>query len=295
MKNFFDKIDLDNSDDNSEQVGESDKTDIVKRIELIDTHNLSQEDVDFMLTTIQDSLKTDAYIDEELVERIPAHMTLLPGDEFTAKLMELDKGKTTEDAEDLTGFYNEELEQIFINQDFYDTPDRLFATMLHESLHYVSMQAGAGYGGYFSYSVDIGDNPDTIATIKNGVDTLVEGTTQEITWNKMRQMGFEDKEDYGYIPKIRVMQTIYSFLSEDEKMKLYYQVPMEGIRVRLDELFGGEQGSTLLNCLYNIGVAAENMEIALDFEDKDGEEELKEDIKRSMTYFFEGLNKEDNV
>lgn len=209
--------------------------------------------------------------------------------------MELDKGKTTEDAEDLTGFYNEELEQIFINQDFYDTPDRLFATMLHESLHYVSMQAGAGYGGYFSYSVDIGDNPDTIATIKNGVDTLVEGTTQEITWNKMRQMGFEDKEDYGYIPKIRVMQTIYSFLSEDEKMKLYYRVPMEGIRVRLDELFGGEQGSTLLNCLYNIGVAAENMEIALDFEDKDGEEELKEDIKRSMTYFFEELNKEDNV
>ena len=87
MENVFDKVDFDNANDVVKQSGEVDKTDIVKRIESIDVHNITQEDIDFMVTTIQDNLRADAYINEELIEQIPEHMTLLPGEEFVAKLL----------------------------------------------------------------------------------------------------------------------------------------------------------------------------------------------------------------
>ena len=265
------------------------KPDFVKKIESFDMDNLTPENIEFMTKTIQDYFLENFPVKPELVSQFPNRISILDNTEYAKIRNELDI------PEDNTGFYSSRYHKIFINQSAYKTPGGLFATMLHEALHFTSIGAGAGFTGEFDDST-VPESYDP--QITSGINTLVEGTTQLITYYTVTSgMGFDRTKDMeSYDPECYIMDAVWWPFPRDERLHAYFQMSMDDLRNHINRVFTPNEtdddtdikNGAFVDCLYNLGLATENMTKAIEsWEDtyNEGEEILK-DIRHAIGYYI---------
>lgn len=281
------------SDDIDENEILIEKSDLAKQIESFDIHNLTPENIELMNHAIQDIFHEHFPVDSELIDKISNHMKIVDGEEFVRLRQE-----TKEDADMDLGFYSTQLDQMLINASKHNTPGGLFSTMFHESLHFVSIQSGAGLTGDFSYP-DIGEEEteELRGELDDGVRTMVEGTTQNITQAYILDyLGFNPQpEMFGYEPETQITSAIWEGFSRDDRLKIYFNTPLELLRVRFEDTFVENYDvdrptGEFANCLVDVSRAKKQMESALDSWRKDGDpdpvEEVLSHVRHAVGFFI---------
>ena len=285
-------IETDSSDtnENNEVV---EKPDFVKKIESFDLNNLSPEDIDFMNHTIQDVFRENFPVDSELIDEIPGRMNIVNSEDFIRLRQE-----TKKDADMDLGFYSLELDQILINLPKHQSPGTLFSSMFHESLHFVSIKSGAGLSGGFCYP-NLGDEEtdELIKELDEGVLAMVEGTTQNLTHKYIiNNMGFDfQPQMLSYEPEVVTTKAIWEPFSSEEIMEAYFNTPLELLRVRIESAFEEDYDvdvptGLFADCLVGVARSTEQVAIALDSWEKDGNpepvESILDDVRRAVGLFM---------
>ena len=263
------------------------KPDFVKKIESFDINNLSPENIEFMEHVIQDVFRENFPVDSEIIDRITERIRIVENEEFV-RLLEEDGGDTDIDS----GFYNSKPDQIVVNISMHHSPGALFSTMFHESLHFVSINSGAGFNGGFCYP-GVGENEadEFIGELDEGVRVMREGTTHAITRAYvMDYLKFDPQpEMFGYEPECLVTDAIWGAFSSDEKMQAYFKTPMELLRVRIESAFEEDYdvdrtNGVFANCLVNVARATKQMRNALKSWGENGDREPIEAILKDICH-----------
>ena len=274
--------------DNPSEIDEPvEKPDFVKKIENFDLNNLPPENIEFMNHVIQDVFREHFPVNNELIDKIPDHMKIVDNEEFIRLLQE-----ENEDADTDRGFYSLKFNKMFVNISKHHTIGALFSTMFHESLHFVSIQSGAGLRGGFCYpSPTEGETDDLISELDEGVRTMVEGTTQNITHAYlMDYLRFDPQpEMFSYEPEYQITNTIWGAFSREEKMQAYFNTPLELLRVRVESAFDenydvDKPSGIFADCLVNVARATKQMKVALNSWRENDNPEPIEDILKNVRH-----------
>lgn len=275
-----------------------DKPEATKKIESFDVNNLSEKEISFMTGVIQNYFLEHFPVKPELVAMIPEKIAVVDRNEFRRVLAEAEPDSEF-GSQYALGFYNEDLDKMFINGTAHETMGALFATMFHESLHFVSIGAGAGLTGDFRYPSETAEEDGLFEAANKGLETMYEGTTQLITLSSVvDELGFdEDEQMVGYVPEMRVMGEIWKPFSKDERYKAYFELPLEKLRRHIELTFGSEDdevgdasevsNGVFVNCLANLGVATEKVSEACGIWGDDGDlEEVLRDVQHAVGAYF---------
>ena len=274
-------------DKNGETNESVEKPDFVNQIESFDINNLSPENIEFMNHAIQDVFREHFPVSSELVDKIPAHMKIVDNEEFMRLRQETD-----EDADMDLGFYSLKLDQMLINVSKHHTPGALFSTMFHESLHFASIQSGAGLSGGFCYP-GLGEDEadDLISELDEGVRAIVEGTTQNITHAYVvGYLGFDPQPQmFSYESEYQIANAIWEPFSREERMQAYFNTPLELLRIRVENAFKDDYDpdkptGVFADCLVNVARATKQMDVALDTWRKNDNPEPVEDVLKSVRH-----------
>lgn len=253
-----------------EESTEVEKPDYTRTIESFDIHNLTPENIEFMTKTIQNYFLENLPAKPELVDQIPDRIAIVNEEEYKKANIETE-GRARIDISETTGFYSSKQNKIFLNGSRYNSPGELFATMFHECLHFTSIGAGAGLTGDFLCPPELDEDEALFNQVDKGLNTLVEGTTQLITLaHVIGNMGFDAQSGmFGYEPEWQVVSTIWYPFSAEERMHVYFEMPMEDLRIHIEKMFTPENEKEEINanvcngiftdCLSNIGLATESI------------------------------------
>lgn len=137
--------------------------------------------------------------------------------------------------ENVGGFYNNELQEVFINKDFYKCSEDLFHAMFHESLHFTSI--GAGFNNGF---ICPGRLEQFTAKIGAGLTVVREGTTELIAMNALKDMGFQTSNYQPYQSERLIMGAIWNHFSPDTLKHVYFEVSVEDLRIHIEKLFASD-------------------------------------------------------
>lgn len=287
----MEKLNLTSVEDTTSDVGETnesaEKPDFVKKIENFDINNLSPENIEFMNHIIQDVFRENFPVDSEIIDKIPDRMRIVENEEFV-RLLEEDGGDTDIDS----GFYNPKLDQIVVNISMHHNPGALFSTMFHESLHFASINSGAGFNGGFCYP-GVGENEtdELIGELDEGVRVMREGMTHNIT--RAYVMGYlkfdPQSEMFGYEPECLVTDAIWGAFSRDEKMQAYFEAPMELLRVRVESAFEenydvDRPNGVFADCLVDVARNTKQIRNALNSWKENGDPAPVEDVLRNIRH-----------
>ena len=290
-------IDQEEAVDNKTVEFEIKKPESVKKIESFDVNNLSPENKKFMINTIQDYFLETFPAKPELVKQLPERISILDGDEYNKILHETEED-LADDVNNMRGFYSPKHNRVFINQSAHKSPGSLFATVFHESLHFVSLGAGSGLSGKFMCPPEIESQKETSEQIDNGLDTLKEGTTQLITLeNVLNKMLFDADEDmFGYEPEGRIMEVAWGPFAEEEKLHAYFEMSMEDLRINIEKTFQTTETRNKINqngtngifadCLAKLGTTTSEMRRALETWETGGDPEaVMQEVRRAVNYY----------
>lgn len=264
------------------------KPEFVKRIEAFDIHNLTPENIKFMNGVIQETFREHLPVDPKLIDQIPSRMKIVNNMDFI-RLREAANEETDADL----GFYSQKYDQIWVNVEKHRDPGSLFTTMFHESLHFTSIQSGAGMTGDFCYP-DPGEGDEVGEMMKDldrGILTAVEGTTQLITQAYILEyMGFTPQEQMmSYEPECLIMSAVWEPFSKEERLEAYFNTPLELLRVRIEDAFAEDYDpdkptGVFADCMMNIGVATKNIEKALESWRKNSVPEPVENVLKNVRH-----------
>ena len=287
----MEKLNLTLAEETASDVGEinesAEKPDFVKKIESFDINNLSPENIEFMNHVIQDVFRENFPVDGEIIDRIPDRMRIVENEEFV-RLLQDGEGDTDIDS----GFYSSKLDQIVVNISMHHSPGALFSTMFHESLHFASINSGAGFDGGFSYpSLSEDETDDFIAELDEGVFTMKEGTTHNITQAYvMDYLGFDPQpEMFGYEPECLVTDAIWGAFPREERMRAYFEAPLELLRIHVESAFEEDYDvdrptGVFADCLVGVARATRQMKTALNIWRENGDSKLIEDALRNVRH-----------
>ena len=283
-----------------EHVNIDEKTETVKELESYDIKNLTPDNMERINGIIQDYLLENYPVNPELVAQIPEHLELLGADEFKEAYMK-DPNNDERNVKYCPGFYAPDLDKILINIAGIDETNMFMSTMFHESLHFVSLKNGAGFGGN-DFLLPDGMEDDDMGPI--GQHTLIEGTTQIFARMATFDLGFEDSESMrGYPAEIQVMGNIFDLLPEGMLEKLYFDMPMDDIRIHIESAFESEESQAKISydttngvfgmILHDVGFVTLKMQEALDsWDETPSVGEVVDDIERLVRYYYK---QEENV
>lgn len=293
----MEKLNLTPAEEATSDVAETnesaEKPDFVKKIESFDINNLSPENIEFMNHAIQDVFRENFPVDSEIIDRIPDRMRIVENEEFIRLLQDGD-GDTDIDS----GFYSSKLDQMVVNISMHHSPGALFSTMFHESLHFASINSGAGFNGGFCYP-GVGENEadELIGELDEGVRVMMEGMTHNIT--RAYVMGYlkfdPQPEMFGYEPECLVTDAIWGAFSRDERMQAYFEAPMELLRVRVESAFEenydvDRPNGIFADCLVNVARTTKQMRNALKSWGENGDPEpieaILKDIRHAVGLFI---------
>lgn len=293
----MEKLNLTPAEETTSDVAETnesaEKPDFVKKIEGFDINNLSPENIEFMGHVIQDVFRENFPVDSEIIDRITERIRIVENEEFV-RLLEEDGGDTDIDS----GFYDSKPDQIVVNISMHHSPGALFSTMFHESLHFASINSGAGFDGGFCYS-GVGENEadEFISELDEGVRVMKEGMTHGITRAYvMDYLKFDPQpEMFGYEAEYLVTDAILGAFSRDEKMQAYFKAPMELLRVRVESAFEenydvDRSNGVFADCLVNVARTTKQMRNALKSWGENGDPEpieaILKDIRHAVGLFI---------
>ncbi len=310
------------------RIGFNEKPDYVKKIESFDVNNLTPENIDFMMGTIQGFFREQFPVKDEDIDDMANSVVILDKNDFKEKLAEC--GAPEEDLKYLTGFYDEEEDLIYITPSRQKSAPDFFATMFHECAHFVSIRNDAGFSGedFRHHERSLAD-PEKRMMIAKGLHTICEGMTQLITIRSVvYTMGFDLTPGMdSYIAEREVMDTIIKPFGDDRSLDAYFNVPMEDLRLGIERVLEDDDtrscidhnvtNGTFADCLAKIGEMTEVVQEEIENWNKTGEandvyrdlrymvgnfieraakadgEELDEDFKAEFSNYFD--TKEENV
>ena len=263
---------------------EAEKPDFVKEIESFDMNNLSPENVEFMTNVIQGYFLDNFPVEPQLVNELAGRIEIVDEDD--------DDDVDNDGPVDKAGRYDAESKKIIIDRSKHETIGDLFNTMFHESLHYVSIGAGAGLKGVFKRSDEIDEDDELFQLMRRGGISLMEGTTHMITLSSVvGDMGFDDCEHMdGYSVERSIAKKIWWSMPEpiDAMYDAYFKTSLESIGDRIDKMFGH---NAFAGCLINIGFITNEVNRITDEEevDKEALAEIAKDIERAVKAYVERL------
>ena len=293
----MEKLNLTPAEETTSDVTETnesvEKPDFVKKIESFDINNLSPENIEFMNHVIQDVFRDNFPVDGEIIDKIPDRMRIVENEEFVRLLQD---GEGDNDID--SGFYSPKLDQIVVNISMHHSPSALFSTMFHESLHFASINSGAGFYGGFCYP-GVGENEtdELIGELDEGVRVMREGMTHNITRAYvMDHLKFDSQpEMFGYEPECLVTDAIWGAFSRNERMQAYFEAPIELLRIRVESAFEenydvDRPNGVFADCLVNVARNTKQMSGALDSWAKNGDPEpieaILKDIRHAVGLFI---------
>lgn len=215
----------------------SEKPEIAKKIEAFDIKNLTPENIEFMSRTIQDYFRENYPVQPELVDQLPERLTILGASEFVEKQIELSGRRDRS----VRGFYDSSVNKMFLNKDAFEDSEDLFHAMVHESLHFTSIGAGAGINSGFIAPRRFWESDDLLSQLKGGLTVVREGTTELITMNALGNMGFQISNYQPYQSERLIMDAIWSYFSPRYVKHVYFEVPVENLRVHIEKLFASDE------------------------------------------------------
>lgn len=256
-----------------------DRPDYVKKIESFDIDNITPENIQFMINTVQDYFLEHFPVKPELVNELPDRFCFMDEDEYVEKATNGEygeKGYVDFNIRKTQGYYNQKENKIYMNKSIFKNVESLFSSIFHESLHYTSIRAGAGFSGNFLQPVpDENDPLSTPEDVCTGLRALDEGTVQFITLHSVvDNMGFEPKDGmYGYDGERNVMQSIWDAFPPKTMLHLYFETPIDDIRLYIEKTFEPKEtrdtitrewgNGVFCDCLRNLGIASRRMNKAL--------------------------------
>ena len=287
-------------EDSFEEVRE--KSETVKTIESFDIENLTPENIEFMTNTVQDYFRENFPADPGMIDLIPEHILLVEDEEF--KRIYYEEGEDDGvDINEKTGFYNSTFHRMLINISSCETPAKLFAVMFHESLHFVSIENGAGFDGVFWQPDEIGEDKEKSAELNKGISTLKEGTTQFITIaSVIDDMGFDDQDGIAdvYEPEWSIMENVWRPFGRRNMLHAYFETSIDDLRRQVEKMFEPDEtrekfsdknycNGVFSYCLVDLGVATENLTEAM-VNWKEGEDnpmvETLKDVKLAVGHYI---------
>ena len=297
---------LDDTDDKSDSRLE--KHSIVKTIESFDVRHITRENVDVMVSAIQDYFREHFPVKPELVNQIPDHLSVLSAEDYQRAYSEFSESHHI-NFDDNAGYYDLEKRKIIMNASAHRSAGTLFTDIFHESLHIVSILAGAGFSGKFAYPPELENDQEVIANIDVGMNTLIEGTTQLITLSHViGNLGFDENEGMlDYEPECRVMHEVWFPFPKDDRLYAYFQTPLDEMRIDVEKLFEPEENrdkitsdystGVFADCIANLGISTEDMKAAIaKVDDSKNTEATLNDVHHSIEHFVARLGeKEKNV
>lgn len=273
------------------------KPDYVKKIESFDMGHLDHEQIEFMVSTVQNYFKENFPIKQELIDELPGKISILGKEEYTAKLMELTNGELSEEEiEDNMGFYNEQHDIILIRSSEEDTPDSLFGRLFHECLHSVSLKAGAGFSSRFLFNENTEVTEESIYA-SLGSNDFIEGATQLIAYQSIYDdMGFDmtPYRDWSYKSERKIVETVMQPFGQQFLHHLYFETPTETVAQKIEEYIAFAKGTEtdptykeFIRIYANIHAATEKLDQAY-YENQDDNEaaEVITAMKRSVGHFM---------
>lgn len=253
------------------------KPEFVKTIESFDINSFTPENFKFMVDTIHDYFLENFPVKKDVMDKYPDHVTLLGAEDFvnTGQSEDGNRGYVDFDISNTTGFFDQKSGNIYINKSVHKSPGALFCTMFHEALHYSSISAGAGFAGNFLHPIYNDDEKYMPEDILVGLRTLDEGSVQFITLGHiLEKMGFEPQDSmFSYEGERHVMQSVWNPYGANFLEHLYFETPLDDIRMGIEKEFEPsatrdkitrENGNGIFcECLKNLGIAAQRMNMAL--------------------------------
>ncbi len=283
---------------NAEQQ-ESQEISISERLSQIDVKEITPEDVEFMNSAIQNYMKDHYPVPGEIIDEIPNHVQILGKEDF-ADIYEKTKDKYAEIAlEHSTGLYNTELGQMFINAEAHQTPEQLFATMLHEADHYAAISNGAGFRGPFLAPDNILQEPEDMELARSGYISFCEGATQRITEDAMEDMGISTENVWGYAADVSINRQMFKYLPSEDLHQRYFQDPTDKFRQEVEACLI-EDDTERMNFIQHraeistgkfaiamraLGAIKRDAMLAADNDDRAALKDISNAIARSMQYY----------
>lgn len=283
----------------SRDIDPTEKPDSTKKIESFDINNLTAENIEYMNHVIQDIFRENLPVRAELIDGIPDRMNIVGNDEFLRTLKE-----EKEDADMDLGYYSLKQNKMFVNLSKHHTTGGLFLTMFHESLHFTSIQSGAGLTGDFCLPDIEGqeDADELYKELDDGVQTMVEGITQNFAQAYViGEMKFDTSpEMFGYEPECLITRTILEPFSAEEKQRIYFDTPLELMRVHIEDAFAedydvDEPTGVFADCFVEVSRTKKQLEEALDSWRKDRNpdtvESILDNVRRAVDFYIASKNK----
>lgn len=252
---------------------------IVEKIKAFDINNITPENIEFMVTAIQDYFSSRFPVKPEIIKSIPDNLLILNQAEYTDLQKRRgygNKGCAYTDFANTTGFYAQDDKKMYINVEHAKSPESLFMSIFHECLHYSSDSAGAICAGGFLHPI-IGDDPLFIPDeIYAGLRVLEEGTVQYIALTSViDDIGLKPEDNmYSYEAERIIMTDIWSILSFEELLHLYFETSLEDVRLHIEKTFEPEEtrdrithtrgNGVFMDFLADLARAAQHMRDALD-------------------------------
>lgn len=250
---------IENETDDSEFRRE--KPEFVKEIESYDTKNLSKEQIDFMINTIQSYFYDHFPVDKEIIDKIPEKMNVLNEKEYDEVCREKATKEEYEISKEATGFYSEEKDKIYINLAIFETPGKLFSTMFHESLHYASINSGGGFNikKPIIMPLECMDTEEKERLISKSLTTANEGMTQLFTIRSVvEDMGFDFYDDMdSYLPERIVVNAVLKPFDAKTQKHLYFKTSAEEMRQLFETNLEFEKDQWKINAESSNGCFAE--------------------------------------
>ncbi len=275
------------------------KSDYARNIELFDIKNLTPENIEYMVQVVREYFRAKFPVQPELVDDVLRHMNIVSDEEFRRAFVE--SGKNVNDVETRYGFYDKKNNVGYINKDKHRTSGEIFVTIFHESLHAVSISAGAGFRGDFVSSFGA-DETERKEAMERGLVAFIEGTTHYITLNcVIGDMGFDGTDNMlRYKAERTVMSQIWDAFPAEALYKAYFVTPIEGIRRHFDMTVAPEESrkelaedssrtnGQFVDFLIHIGAATGQINELLESgrEDEGAFMKIHNDIMHAVGYFL---------
>lgn len=270
---------------------------IVEKIEAFDINNITPENIEFMVNTIQDYFLDHFPVKPEIIKSIPDNLLILSQAEYVNIQRGREygnKGYVNVDFINTPSFYSKEDKKIYINLDHAKSLGLLFLSIFHECLHYSGDLAGASFNGNFLHPI-LGNDPSFIPDeIYAGQRVLEEGTVQYISLaSVIDDIGFKPEDGmFGYEAERIIMTDIWAPFPYEDLLHLYFESSLDNLRLHIEQTFEPEEtrnkithtqgNGVFMDCLADLARAAQYMRDALDVLAKTGDRTDADTVMRDV-------------
>lgn len=273
------------------------KSAISERLNEINIHEITPEDIEFMNQTTQEYMRDNFPVPGELIDQIPDHIKVVGDETFDNIENEVGLSGMIE-LNGATSAYSENGNEVLVNADACHSAEQLFSTMFYESTRYAAINNGAGYAGHLTIPNEIIGDPESADLLLEGYTAHIEGATQYFTTNALNEMGVDTSSAKNHTAYADVFRAINKYRNPEDIKQEFFTTSNEQLRREVEATLiddpsarkaylederaaTGAYAEALIAC----GLACRNIILAADRNDQAEIERTFQDIEHSMQYY----------